>query len=57
MDHAWFTAYYPAEKPEIALTVLIENGGSGGSVAAPAAKKIIDLYYELSRGVIQNDNV
>ena len=57
MDHAWFTAYYPAEKPEIALTVLIENGGSGGSVAAPAAKKMIDLYYELSRGVIQNDNV
>lgn len=56
-DHAWFTAYFPAENPEIALTVLIENGGSGGTVAAPVAKKMIDLYFELSRGVIQNDNV
>jgi len=56
-DHAWFTAYYPAENPEIALTVLIENGGSGGSVAAPLAKDIIDLYFEQKNGVIQNDNV
>ena len=56
-DHAWFTAYYPAEKPEIAITVLIENGGSGGAVAAPLAKDIIDLYFEQKNGVIQNDNV
>ena len=56
-DHAWFTAYYPAENPEIAITVLIENGGSGGGVAAPVAKEIIDLYFDLKNGVIQNDNV
>lgn len=56
-DHAWFTAYYPAENPEIAVTVLIENGGSGGSVAAPLAKEIIDEYYEKKYGVIQDDNV
>ncbi len=56
-DHAWFTAYYPAENPEIAITVLVENGGSGGGVAAPLAKEIIDLYFDLKNGVIQNDNV
>ncbi len=56
-DHAWFTAYYPAENPEIALTILVENGGSGGGVAAPLAKEIFDLYFEIKNGVIQNDNV
>jgi len=56
-DHAWFTAYYPAENPEIAITVLVENGGSGGGVAAPLAKEIFDLYFELKSGVILNDNV
>ncbi len=56
-DHAWFTAYYPAEKPEIAITVLIENGGSGGAVAAPLAKDIFDLYFKQKNGVMQNDNV
>ena len=48
-DHAWFTAYYPAEKPEIAVTVLAEHGGKGGQVAAPMAKKIISRYIELSK--------
>jgi len=56
-DHAWFTAYYPAENPEIAVTVLIENGGGGGSVAAPLAKEIIDEFYRRKYGIIQNDNV
>ena len=43
-DHAWFIAFAPAEKPRIALAVLVENGGHGGSVAAPIARKLFDYY-------------
>jgi penicillin-binding protein 2 len=45
-DHAWFTAFAPAEKPEIAVTVLIEHGGGGGSNAAPVAKVVLERYFE-----------
>lgn len=44
-DHAWFTCYAPAEKPEIAVTVLVEHGGHGGSAAAPIAKKVLEAYF------------
>ena len=43
-DHAWFIAFAPADKPRIALVVLAENAGHGGSVAAPIARKVIDYY-------------
>jgi len=43
-DHAWFIAFAPAEKPMIALTVLVENGGHGGGTAAPIARKVLDYY-------------
>ena len=43
-DHAWFIAYAPAEAPRIALAVLVENAGWGGSNAAPVARKVIDAY-------------
>ena len=60
-DHAWFTSYYPAEKPEIAVTVLVEHGGKGGSVAAPMAKKVIQEYIKQKNGEpegdIKNDDV
>ena len=42
--HAWFMAFAPVEDPQIALAVLVENGGGGSSVAAPVAKKVIDAY-------------
>ncbi len=45
-DHAWFTCYAPAEKPEIAITVLVEHSGHGGSVAAPIAAKILKEYFK-----------
>lgn len=44
-DHALFTAYAPAEHPQIVLTVLVENGGSGGATAAPIARKILDYFF------------
>lgn len=43
-DHAWFIAVAPAEKPQIALAIVIENGGHGGKVAAPIGKKMIMSY-------------
>jgi penicillin-binding protein 2 len=49
-DHAWFTCFAPAEKPEIAVTVLVEHSGHGGSVAAPIAKKILEEYFRVKNG-------
>ncbi|RJR29755.1 hypothetical protein C4564_01590 [Candidatus Microgenomates bacterium] len=59
--HAWFTAFAPlpagvstkegvtetvvSGEPEIAVTVLVENGGEGSSVAAPIAKKIFEEWF------------
>jgi len=43
-DHAWFIAYAPADKPRIALAVLVENGGFGAQAAAPVARKVLDYY-------------
>ena len=45
-DHAWFIAFAPAEDPKIAVVVIAENGGHGGSVAAPIAKTLIEHYLK-----------
>ena len=44
-DHALFVAYAPADDPEIALTVVMENAGHGGAMAAPIARKILMYYF------------
>jgi penicillin-binding protein 2 len=43
-DHAWFVAYAPSDKPRIAVSVLVENGGFGAAAAAPIARKVFDYY-------------
>jgi penicillin-binding protein 2 len=43
-DHAWYIAYAPADKPTIALAVMVENGGFGATTAAPIAKAVLDFY-------------
>jgi len=43
-DHALFVAFAPADAPTIAVAVLVENGGHGGSVAAPIARAVFDYY-------------
>ena len=43
-DHALFIAYAPADSPQIALAVLVENGGHGSSAAAPIARQVFDYY-------------
>jgi peptidoglycan glycosyltransferase len=40
-DHAVFTAFAPADDPQVAVGVVVENGGFGGRVAAPIAKAIM----------------
>lgn len=43
-DHALFVAFAPAEAPKIVVAILVENGGHGGTVAAPIARRIFDAY-------------
>ena len=42
--HAWFIAFAPADDPVIAVSVLVENGGGGSSVAAPIAREVLDAH-------------
>lgn len=44
-DHAWFIAIAPVERPKLALSILIENGGHGGRAAAPVAKEMITAFF------------
>jgi len=46
-DHALFVCFAPYRDPEIAVVVIVEHGGHGGSAAAPIARKIIDGYFDL----------
>ncbi len=46
-SHAWFTAYAPADAPEIAVTVLLENAGQGSGQAGPLARQAIEAYFGL----------
>ena len=43
-DHALFIAYAPADKPKIALAVIVENSGFGARAAAPIARQVFDYY-------------
>lgn len=47
-DHAWFTGFAPVEDPQIALAVIVENGGGGSKVAAPIGRALFD-YWVLRR--------
>ncbi len=48
-DHSWFVSYAPAYQPEISLIALIENSGFGNQHAAPAVRKVYDVYYRKTR--------
>jgi penicillin-binding protein 2 len=43
-DHAWFVAFAPVEHPKIAVAVLVEHMGHGGSASAPLAKTLIEAF-------------
>jgi penicillin-binding protein 2 len=48
-DHyAWFVAFAPVENPQIAMAIVVEEGGSGSLAAAPVARAIINQYFQLT---------
>lgn len=53
-DHAWFVSFAPYEKPDIAVSVMVEHGGHGGSAAAPIAKRAIEAYLKSSQKHLVN---
>jgi len=52
---AWFTAYAPADNPQIAVTVMLENAGEGSVVAAPLVRQIIESYFGLPISPLPKD--
>jgi penicillin-binding protein 2 len=50
-DHAWFISFAPRDKPELAMVVLTENVGFGGTHSAPRAQAIYEDYYRRTRGL------
>ena len=55
-DNAIFVGYAPIENPEIAIAVIVENGGHGGESAAPVARSVLDAYFELSKTKVKSVN-
>ncbi|VVA44270.1 conserved hypothetical protein [Candidatus Roizmanbacteria bacterium] len=49
IPHAWISAFAPYDRPEISVTVLVEEGGQGSDVAGPIAKEILKAYFERSQ--------
>jgi penicillin-binding protein 2 len=44
-DHAWFMCFAPAEAPEVALAIIVENAGHGGTEAGPIAHAFLASYF------------
>jgi penicillin-binding protein 2 len=44
-DQSWWCGFGPTDKPELVVCALIENGGHGGTAAAPAALKVFESYF------------
>src|SRR5690606_34437565 len=48
-DHSLFMAYAPMEDPQIAVALIVENGGWGSTVAAPIARRVFDFWLAPER--------
>ncbi len=48
LPHAWFVCFAPVNHPRIAVTVIVEHGGEGSTVAAPLAKQILEAALPLA---------
>ncbi len=46
--HSWFAGYFPANAPQIAMVVLVENAGDGSAVAAPLFRQVVEAHYDLA---------
>ncbi|MBN2390459.1 MAG: penicillin-binding protein 2 [Anaerolineae bacterium] len=47
LPHSWFAGYFPADDPQIAMAILVENAGEGSTVAAPMFRQVLEGYYGL----------
>lgn len=54
-DHAWFIAFAPISEPRIAVAVIVENAGQGGSLAAPVARRMLDSYLLTPEALKEQD--
>ncbi len=54
-DMAWFSMYAPYEDPQFALTVCVEEGGSGGTVGAPVAVQVMDAAIQSAAGSFEEE--
>lgn len=54
-SHAWFVGFAPFDDPQIAISVVVEQGGSGSGVAAPIARAVFDKFFEEKPGVSARD--
>ena len=52
-DNGLFIGYAPADNPEIAIAVIVQNNGGGGSTAAPVARKVLDAYFGTGEVVVE----
>ena len=52
-DHSWFIAFAPAERPRIAVAVIVENGGFGSALASPIARHVMDTYLLDANGQLK----
>jgi penicillin-binding protein 2 len=59
-QHAWFTCFAPFDNPEVAISVIVEDGGEGASYAVPVADKVMRAYFELTgkrkRGLVLRED-
>jgi len=56
LDQSWWCGYAPADNPTIALCAVIENGGHGGTAAAPAALKVFEHFFHTKAPAIGDIN-
>jgi penicillin-binding protein 2 len=58
-DYAWYASYAPADDPKYVVVVMVEQGGHGGSVAAPATRLIYDALFDVKServtGAVRSD--
>jgi penicillin-binding protein 2 len=59
-SHAWFTCYAPFDKPEVVVTVFLNDGGEGSTYAVPIADRVMRAYFELTgkrqRGLVLRED-
>lgn len=48
LPHAWFAGFAPAQNPEIAIAVIVQNSGEGSVYAAPLFRRVVEAYFQVA---------